>query len=85
MRQENLVAGDLPDPNSDSYDWIFQGYWNVEVSSLTDASQPFKAEFDLKAMRKVRINEDIIYIIEVDTGAEVGIEFDTAWRLLFQK
>jgi len=84
VRKENLVDAHMPDPNTDNYDWLFRAYWNLQMSDTNEANQGFNWEVDLKGMRKIRVNEDIVYIIEVDTGSAGSITWSSAFRLLLQ-
>ena len=85
VKQENLAAAEVPDVDSENAEWIFQAYWNVQASNTSDPSQWFKADFDLKAKRRLRVNDNIAYVIKVDSGANVGITWSSAWRNLFLK
>ncbi len=83
VRQDQTA--DLPDVNIDAgYDWIFRAYWEARTTSGNDRSQDFRTGFDLHALRKMRLGDDILYIIKVDAGSSgTGISWSAAWRLLF--
>ena len=84
VRQENLLVAELPPPTSEVYDWVFQAYWNIEVSNIDDAAQQLKLDFDLKAQRRFQVNDHLAYIIQVDSGAAASVEWSSAWRLFFR-
>ena len=85
VKEDNLSTSEVPDPNFDNHDWLMRNYWNTISDSGNDGSQALRLGFDLKAKRRLKVNEDLAYIIKVDAGAAGSINWSAGWRSLFMR
>ncbi len=83
VNSDAAAAGAFPDADdmTDRVDWMMRDRSRNMVSSLSDSSQSWKREYDLRGQRVIRTEESGLYII-LDQSINGGVTVSTFSRVL---
>ena len=85
VNRDAVAAGAVPeaDVNSDRADWLLRGRARNNCFALADSTQMFHREYDLRAQRVLRSEEQTLALI-LDHGSGGGIDFFWMSRILMK-
>ena len=82
IEEDARVAGAVPDPITDEFDWLYMRSYLSRVIASGEQSDPLEWMIDIRARRKMNERTVLCFIFEAGTGNVGVLELSANLRTL---